>query len=65
MNTERGVFLEKHDGFRNGFYERRMKTKFGGIDDFAVPRDREGNYRTAVFEPILIELRELTGRFLK
>ena len=51
MNTERGVFLEEHDGFRNGIYERRMKTKFGGIDGFAVPRGREGNYRTAVFWP--------------
>lgn len=51
MNTERGVFLKEHDGFRNGIYERRMKTKFGKIDDLTVPRDREGNYRVAVFEP--------------
>jgi hypothetical protein len=42
MITERGVFLEEHDGFWNGIYERRMKTKFGGIDDLAVPRDRGG-----------------------
>ena len=51
MNTERSVFLEEHDGFRNDIYERTMKTKFGGIDDLAIPRDREGNYRTAVFGP--------------
>ena len=28
-----------------------MKTKFGEIDDLTVPRDREGKYRTALFEP--------------
>ena len=51
MTTERDVFLEEHGGLRNGFYERTMKTKFGEIDDLTVPRDREGKYRTAVFEP--------------
>ena len=41
MNTERYVFIEEHGGLRNGFYERKVKTKFGEIDDLTVPRDRE------------------------
>lgn len=28
-----------------------MRTKFGEINGLTVPRDREGRYRTAVFEP--------------
>jgi len=51
MTTERDVFLDEHGGLRNGFYERTMKTKFGEIDDLTVPRDREGRFRTAAFEP--------------
>lgn len=51
MTTERDVFLDEHGGLRNGHYERTMKTKFGEIDDLTVPRDREGRFRTAAFEP--------------
>jgi len=28
-----------------------MKTKFGEIEDLNVPRDREGRFRTALFDP--------------
>ena len=51
MNTERDVFIEEHGGLRNGFYERKVKTKFGEIDDLSVPRDREGRFRSAALEP--------------
>ena len=51
MNTERDVFLEEKGGLRNGYYERAMKTKFGEIEDLNVPSDREGKFRTALFDP--------------
>jgi len=28
-----------------------MKTKFGEIEDLNVPRDKEGKFRTALFDP--------------
>jgi transposase-like protein len=51
MNTERDVFIDEHGGLRNGFYERKVKTKFGEIDDLSVPRDREGRFQSAALEP--------------
>ena len=51
MNTERYVFIEEHGGLRNGFYERKVKTKFREIEDLSVPRDREGRFRSAALEP--------------
>ncbi len=51
MNTEREVFLDENGGMKNGFYKRSMKTRIGEIEDLNVPRDREGTFRTAVFEP--------------
>ena len=51
MNTERDVLLMENHGQNNGFYERSMKTMMGEITDLNVPRDREGSFKTAVFEP--------------
>ncbi len=51
MNIEREVFLDENGGMKNGFYKRSMKTRIGEIEDLNVPRDREGTFRTAVFEP--------------
>ena len=51
MNTERDVFIDEHGGLRNGFYERKVKTKFGEIDDLSIPRDREGRFQSAALEP--------------
>jgi putative transposase len=36
---------------RNGYYQRTLDTRFGRIDDLSVPRDRQGNFQTQVFEP--------------
>ncbi|MCD7036744.1 IS256 family transposase [Metabacillus sp. GX 13764] len=36
---------------RNGYYERTLDTKFGKIDDLSVPRDRNGDFQTAIFQP--------------
>ena len=51
MNTERDMFIEKNDGTMNGTYRRTLNTKYGFIDDLRVPKDREGNFKTMVFEP--------------
>ncbi|MGC9193795.1 MAG: transposase [Thermoplasmata archaeon] len=51
MNTERDVFIDEHGGIKNGYYERTIKTKYGEIEDLSVPRDREGNFRTGIFDP--------------
>lgn len=51
MKTERDVFLRENGGSANGFYGRGMKTKMGEIPSINVPRDREGNFRTEVFQP--------------
>ncbi len=51
MNTERDVFLMENQGQKNGYYGRSMKTRMGEIRDLNVPRDRNGSFQTAVFEP--------------
>jgi transposase-like protein len=42
--------MENH-GQKNGYYNRSMKTRMGEIKDLNVPRDREGSFKTSVFEP--------------
>jgi transposase-like protein len=37
-------------GYRNGFYQRDLATTEGLIQDLNVPRDREGQFHTQVFE---------------
>lgn len=37
-------------GYRNGSYTRDLVTSTGCIEDLKVPRDREGNFHTQVFE---------------
>ncbi|MCR2808077.1 IS256 family transposase [Paenibacillus soyae] len=36
---------------RNGYYKRALHTKYGHITDLEVPRDRNGDFQTHVFEP--------------
>lgn len=36
---------------RNGYYERTMDTRYGKIEDLQVPRDRNGEFQTQLFEP--------------
>ena len=36
---------------RNGYYTRTLDTRFGRIEDLHVPRDREGQFQTHIFEP--------------
>ena len=51
MNAERDVFLMENNGQKNGYYNRSMKTRMEEINNLNVPRDREGSFQTAVFEP--------------
>jgi putative transposase len=37
-------------GYRNGYYTRDLVTTTGRVDDVQVPRDREGQFHTQVFE---------------
>lgn len=41
----------EEENSRNGYYQRTLDTRFGRIDDLSVPRDRQGNFQTQVFEP--------------
>lgn len=36
---------------KNGFYTRTLDTKHGHIGDLSVPRDRNGEFQTALFAP--------------
>jgi transposase-like protein len=45
-----GQSSPKRKGYRNGFYHRDLVTSTGRIEDINVPRDREGQFHTQVFE---------------
>ncbi|MCR8635875.1 IS256 family transposase, partial [Paenibacillus sp. N5-1-1-5] len=42
---------EQANNNRNGYYKRTLHTKFGHIEDLQVPRDRNGDFQTQVFQP--------------
>jgi putative transposase len=45
-----GESSPKRKGYRNGSYTRDLVTTSGRIEDLQVPRDREGQFHTQVFE---------------
>ena len=45
-----GEHTANRRGHRNGYYERDLGTTSGTISDLKVPRDREGQYQTQVFD---------------
>jgi putative transposase len=45
-----GESSPKRKGYRNGYYTRDLVTTSGWIEDLQVPRDREGQFHTQVFE---------------
>src|SRR5437016_10284959 len=45
-----GESSPKRKGYRNGFYRRDLVTSSGRIEDIQVPRDREGQFHTQVFD---------------
>lgn len=36
---------------RNGYYKRTLETRYGTIEDLQVPRDRNSDFQTSLFEP--------------
>jgi putative transposase len=58
MSEELSLFLgakwgessPERKGYRNGFYTRDLNTSSGQIKDLQVPRDREGEFHTQLFE---------------
>ncbi|BFH64774.1 IS256 family transposase [Paenibacillus azoreducens] len=55
MRAEIQQFMEnEQEGIRNsrnGYYKRNLHTKYGNLEDLQVPRDRNGDFQTHVFEP--------------
>jgi putative transposase len=55
MKEEIRNFLEiEQEGVRNsrnGYYTRTLGTRIGKIDDLQVPRDRNGDFQTQLFDP--------------
>ena len=51
LKGEIQAFLEEREGQRNGYYERDIGTRYGKINDLKVPRDRNNEFQTALFEP--------------
>ncbi len=45
-----GECSPKRKGYRNGSYRRDLVTSSGRIEELKVPRDREGQFHTQVFE---------------
>ena len=49
IEVEMDAYLDENPGVRNGHYKRNLKTKYGEIDDLSIPRDRESNFNTSLF----------------
>lgn len=50
IGAEWGECTPNRRGYRNGYYQRDLLTSTGRIEDLSVPRDREGQFHTQVFE---------------
>lgn len=50
IGCEWGEHSAERKGYRNGYYTRELGTTTGPIADLLVPRDREGQFKTQVFE---------------
>src|SRR6059058_4836067 len=50
LGAEWGECTPERKGYRNGYYTRDLVTSTGRIEDLSVPRDREGQFHTQVFE---------------
>lgn len=55
MRAEIAAFMESDEcdqhNNRNGYYKRTLHTKYGNMEELSVPRDRNGQFQTQVFEP--------------
>lgn len=54
MEAERTAFLEQdptETNKGNGYYQRDWESRYGPVEGMKVPRDREGDFQTRLFEP--------------
>jgi len=68
MELERQAFLEEQgddDNKGNGFYQRDLETQFGKVNGLEVPRDREGNFSPALFNPYQRRTGQLESMVIK
>ena len=49
LGAEPGEQTKSRQGYRNGTYERKLTTRVGRLE-LEVPRDREGEFQTALFQ---------------
>ena len=49
LGAERHERTDGRQGYRNGYKPRTLKTRVGALE-LAVPQDREGRFRTELFE---------------
>jgi len=49
LKAEPGEETDDREGYRNGTYERKLTTRVGTLE-LEVPRDRDGTFRTALFQ---------------
>ncbi len=50
VGAQWGECTPERKGYRNGYYTRDLVTSTGRIEDLSVPRDREGQFHSQVFE---------------
>lgn len=50
LHLDQQAFLQENGGKKNGFYRRKLETRFGTVD-LAIPRDREGRYYPSFLIP--------------
>jgi putative transposase len=50
LGAEHGKCSPERKGYRNGSYTRDLATSCGKIEDLEVPRDREGQFHTQLFD---------------
>src|SRR5260370_3564975 len=50
VGAQWGEITPERKGYRNGYYTRDVVTSPERIEDLSVPRDREGQFHTQVFE---------------
>ena len=51
MDTERDVYADEHQVKKNGYYERKLLTRWGLIEDLRVPRTRDGEFYPSLLIP--------------
>lgn len=68
MELERQAFLEEGEEVNNkgnGFYQRNLETQFGKVNNLEIPRDRQGNFSPALFNPYQRRVGQLESMVIK